>query len=62
MSNDGDYLGGVTINITGDRAISKIEIPVVDIPNSTQNGDQLVFESSDLAGNRALIYWTLEGL
>ena len=62
MSNDGDYLGGVTINITGDRAISKIEIPVVDIPSSTQNGDQLVFESSDLAGNRALIYWTLEGL
>jgi hypothetical protein len=62
MSNDGEYLGGATVNISGDRAICKIDMPIIDIPNSTQNGDQLVFETSDLAGNRSLIYWTLEGL
>lgn len=62
ISSDGDYLGGATVSIATDRAISKIDLAIDDLPNSAQNGDQLVFEASDLAGNRALIYWSLEGL
>ena len=62
LSNDGDYLGGATVSISADRAICKIDLPINDIPSSTNNGDELVFEVTDLAGNRALAYWTVEGL